>query len=489
MPTIKPQPGPQTTFLASTADLVFYGGAAGGGKSYALLLDPLRYLTTIPGFNGVIFRRTSPEITNSGGLWETSIELYSQIPGAVPRAGNTLDWTFPPYGNRMSFHHLQHPPNVMSWQGSQVTYFGWDEITHFLQRMFEYVTFSRGRSQCDIESYSRCSCNPDPGWVKTAYLAPWVDKTFKGKRAEPGEVRYFLRGDNDQLEWVPWGTKFAQSITFIPSRVTDNPIMLKRNPGYIGKLMAMPRVERERLLDANWDVRAEGLVYPEAFEAQYDVIVEEEGPRGGVPDEGGMDFGLIAPFVALWGYVDHDDILWVVGERYVRGVTIPVHSEALVRGVLHHADPAGAQEIAQLRGAGHSIRPCVHVPTRGSSGELKAPKRSGIDMVRHRMRTGRLKIVRGKCPNLVRELGLYINDPEKPDSEEPLKQDDHAPDALRYWVVGHDRGTYVTDQAPIESDEQRKLREQAEADAELKRRQELDRQAQDNPDDPRWFDP
>jgi hypothetical protein len=444
MPTIKPNPGPQTTFLASTADLVFYGGAAGGGKSYALLLDPLRYLTTVPGFHGVIFRRTSPEITNSGGLWDTSIELYSQVPGAISRAGNTLDWTFPPFGNRISFHHLQHPPNVLGWQGSQVTYFGWDEITHFLQRMFEYVTFSRGRSGCEIPAYSRASCNPDPGWVKTTYLAPWVDKSFKGKRAEPGETLYFLRGDDDEIKWVPRGTQYAQSITFIPSRVTDNKPLLARNPGYIGKLMAMPRVERERLLEANWDVRAEGLVYAEAFEAQYDVIVEHFGPRGEqVPDEGGMDFGLKAPFVALSGYVDHDDVLWVTGERYVRGVTIPTHATAIPRNVEWFADPAGAQEIQQLREAGHSVRSCAHIPTRGATGEAKSPKRSGIDMVRHRMRTGRLKIVRQRCPNLIRELGLYIYDPEEPELEEPLKQDDHTLDALRYWVVGRDRGAYV----------------------------------------------
>jgi terminase large subunit-like protein len=476
MPTIKPNPGPQTNFLASSADLVFYGGAAGGGKSYALLLDPLRYLcgpTAVPGFTGVIFRRTSPELTNPGGLWDTSFELYSQVPGAVPRVG-MLDWTFPPHGNRMVFHHLQHPTNVHSWQGSQVTYFGWDEITHFTEAMFVYVTFSRGRSQCDVEAYSRASCNPHPGWVKSKFLAPWVDKEFKGVRADPGEHRYFIRAQDDTLKWVDKGTQYAQSITFIPSKVTDNPVMLKRNPGYIGKLMAMPRVERERLLEANWDVHEEGLVYPEAFDPELDVIVECEGPRGGVADEGGMDFGLTAPFVALWGYTDYDDVMWFTGERYIRGVTIPEHSKAIPKDITWHADPAGAQEIAQLRQAGHNVRPCVHIPTRGSAGEVKHPVRSGIDMVRNRMRTGRLKIVRAACPNLVRELGLYINDPEKPDSEEPLKADDHAPDGMRYRVVGHDRHGYVPPLAPPETANERQFRELSEAKADMDRRRALD---------------
>lgn len=487
MPTIKPQPGPQTTFLAATSDLVFYGGAAGGGKSYALLLDPLRYLTTIPGFHGVIFRRTSPEITNSGGLWDTSVELYSQIKGATSRAGNTLDWTFPPYGNRMSFHHLQHPQNVHQWQGSQVTYFGWDEVTHFLQRMFEYVTFSRGRSGCDVPAYSRASCNPDPGWVKTTYLAPWVDKSFRGERAGPGETRYFLRGDDDNLVWVPRTTQDCQSVTFIPSRVTDNQIMLKRNPGYIAKLKAMPRVERERLLEANWDVRAEGLVYPEAFDQTCGVIVDDFGPRGEQPTtEGGIDFGFTNPFCALWGYVDHDDVLWITDERYQRKVTIPEHSKNIPLGVAWWCDPAGADERQQLRDGGHNIRVYAHMPAKGASGETRHPKRAGLDMVRDRMRTHRLKIVRLRCPNLVRELGLYIHDPENPEAEEPLDQDNHSCDALRYWVSGRDRRRYVVD-ANQETESEAEARMVAEQQAERERLKRLDKEAQQNPDDPRWW--
>jgi len=102
------------------------------------------------------------------------------------------------------------------------------------------------------------------------------------------------------------------------------------------------------------------------------------------------------------------------------------------------------------------------------------------------MRTGRLKIVRSKCPNLVRELGLYINDPEKPDSEEPLKQDDHAPDAMRYRVVGHDRGRYVS-YDPIETREAQVIRESLEAQEDYDRRKAEDESKEkDLWDDRRW---
>jgi hypothetical protein len=75
---IKPQAGAQEKFLASPADIVVYGGAAGGGKTYSLLLECLRHADT-PGFNAVVFRRQANQITNAGGLWDTAINIYSQL--------------------------------------------------------------------------------------------------------------------------------------------------------------------------------------------------------------------------------------------------------------------------------------------------------------------------------------------------------------------------------------------------------------------------
>ena len=253
---IAPQKGPQTEFLRSMADVCIYGGSAGGGKSYGLLLDPLRYLTTVPGFSGVIFRRTYPEIVLPGGLWDTSVELYKDL-GAIPRRG-TLDWTFPPYGNTISFHHLQHEVNKYQWQGSQVTYFGFDELTHFSESAFTYIAFSRGRSQCEIKSYVRGSCNPDPGWVKS-FLAPWVDREYP-RVARSGEVRWFIR-EEGKIRWVDRDTPDAKSMSFVRASVFDNPIMLARNPGYVANLKALLPVERARLLDGDWDVRRDGFGY------------------------------------------------------------------------------------------------------------------------------------------------------------------------------------------------------------------------------------
>lgn len=178
------------------------------------------------------------------------------------------------------------------------------------------------------------------------------------------------------------------------------------------------------------------------------------------PNVGGIDFGFHNPFCALWGTLDHDDILWIYGCRYKSGVTLPVHAEALPKDVEWHADPAGAESIASLRQAGHDVRPCVHRPTTGASGEKKSPKLSGIDQVYRRMQTGRLKIIRNEqTMPLIRELGNYHYDEEKK-VEEPVDEDNHAVDALRYAVVGIDRGRHVADL--VETDEEKTVREEIE---------------------------
>ncbi len=432
----------------------------------------------MPGFHGVIFRKTYPEITMPGGLWDTSCEVYNGM-GAIPRSGK-LDWTFPPYDNTISFHHLQHETNIRQWQGSQVTYFGFDEITHFSEQSVTYIVFSRGRSGCEIPSYTRATCNPDPGWVKT-FIAPWVDKEFKGQPARSGEVRYFIR-DEGKMLFVPPGTPDAKSLCFVRASVYDNPIMLARNPGYISSLKALLPVDRARLLDGDWDVRRAGLVYP-GFEQ---CVVDRSVGEGEATSIGGIDFGFNNPFAAVWGHIDSDDVLWITGCRYVSQTTLQVHSEALPKGVRYWCDPARPDEIAELRIAGHDAIGCVHRPTLGPGGSKRKPMQSGIDMVSERIRTGRLKILRETCKPLIRELSNYHYDDTKL-SEEPVDLDNHACDAMRYLVVGHDRGQSVTSIYPAPSSEEQIARERAERIAAIERKLEAEREAQANIDDERWW--
>src|SRR5687767_4673414 len=101
---IRPQPGAQEKFLSATADITIYGGAAGGGKSYALLLEPLRHISN-PEFGSLVLRKTTPEIMNVGGMWWEAEKLYPLV-GAEPRIGR-MEWLFPS-GARIKFDHLEH---------------------------------------------------------------------------------------------------------------------------------------------------------------------------------------------------------------------------------------------------------------------------------------------------------------------------------------------------------------------------------------------
>ncbi len=203
---------------------------------------------------------------------------------------------------------------------------------------------------------------------------------------------------------------------------------------------------------------------------------------------GGMDFGYNNPYCAVWGILDHDDVLWITGCRYKSHTTLPVHSEALPKGVRWWCDPASPESIVSLRNAGHDCIACKHKPMRGASGETRAPKLAGIDMVSERIRTGRLKILRSQCQPIIREFGMYRYDPMKV-TEEPIDEDNHSMDALRYCIVGCTRGHAVPSViSPDDLRDQAKIRESV-IEAQLRQRQQDVQQARhEDIDDPLWWD-
>ena len=152
---IRAQPGPQTLALQSKADVLIYGGQAGGGKTWFLTAEPLRRIHN-GGFRAVIFRRTYPQIMGQGGLWEEANALYRPQGGKM-REGDKLDATFPS-GATIAFCHLQHEKTKYEYQGHQICYLGFDELTHFTESQFFYL-LSRNRSACGIRPYVRATCN------------------------------------------------------------------------------------------------------------------------------------------------------------------------------------------------------------------------------------------------------------------------------------------------------------------------------------------
>lgn len=258
-----PQPGPQTAFMSSTADIVIYGGAAGGAKTYGLLLEAMRNIGN-PNYGAVIFRKTYGEITNEGGIWDTSEKIYPHAGGFGIRSALQWRWS---NGAKITFAHLQHEKYKFSWHGAQIPLLGFDELTHFSESSFFYL-LSRNRSTCGVKPYIRATCNPDPdSWV-AGFIEWWINQETGYPIPErSGVVRYFTR-INDSIVWGDSQEDFPQelreaikSVTFIASKLTDNKRLLDIDPNYLSTLKALPNVECERLLHGNWKIRSKAGDY------------------------------------------------------------------------------------------------------------------------------------------------------------------------------------------------------------------------------------
>lgn len=257
--------------LSSPADIVIGGGAAGLGKTYSLLLEFPRHID-VPEWGGVIFRRTSPQIRNQGGLWDTSMSIYPGA-GGIPKE-STLEWNFRA-GAKLKFAHLEYEKNIYDWQGAQIPFIGFDELTHFSKKMFFYL-LSRNRSTCGVMPYVRATCNPDPESWLAEFLSWWINQDTGYPIPErDGVIRYFtVDGDNviwgDSKEEViakAWyfledaiGTSglkpedFVKSLTFISGSIYDNKELLSVNPSYLANLMAQDEATKNQLFKGNWKI-------------------------------------------------------------------------------------------------------------------------------------------------------------------------------------------------------------------------------------------
>lgn len=266
---IRPQEGPQTEFFKNEADIVIFGGSAGGGKTYALLLEALWHYDR-PGFTAVLFRKNANQVRNPGGLWSESMPIYREFQGN-PRE-SILEWNFPS-GALIKFAHLDIEKDKYSWQGSQICLIGFDELTHFSWGQFVYM-LSRNRSICGIKPYIRATTNPDPdSWVRK-FIDWWIDPESGYAIPErSGQIRWFIV-INDEIIWSDskeflinqYPDSLPKSLSFIASTVYDNKILLQQNPEYLANLQALPRYEREQLLKGNWNIRpTAGVFFQRSF--------------------------------------------------------------------------------------------------------------------------------------------------------------------------------------------------------------------------------
>jgi hypothetical protein len=262
-------PGPQSLFAESEADIVVYGGQAGGGKTYALLLEAARH-TNIPGYRAAIFRRTYPQIMGQGGLFDTAMSIYP-FNGASYRAGSPIDFTWE-NGSNIGMFSCQHEQSKYDYQGHQFDTLCFDEVTQFTETQFFYL-LSRNRSVSGVRPSCRCTCNPDPGSWVARMIEWWIDQDSGYPILErSGVIRFVARYDEkivtgetlqSLLDDCP-GLRPGDvlTLTFIPASLDDNPQLEARDPRYRSRLAMLPEMERMALQRGNWKSKQGAIIRP-----------------------------------------------------------------------------------------------------------------------------------------------------------------------------------------------------------------------------------
>jgi len=408
----RPNEGPQTDFLAAPETDVLYGGAAGGGKSYAMLVDPLRFAHRA-AHRALILRRSMPELRE---LIDKSRELYPQaFPGCKFREVEKI-WTFPS-GAKLEFGFLERDADVYRYQGQAYSWIGFDEITHLTTEFsWNYLASRLRTTDPSITPYMRCTANPGgvgATWVKKRYVSPSPpNESYVGK---DGLTR-----------------------RFIPARLEDNPY-LSTDGRYEQMLKALPDVQRRQLLEGNWDI-TEGAAFTE-FDLAVHVVTPFEIPVGWERVKG-IDYGYASESSCIWGCVDPTDgTLIIYRELYRKGLTGEVLAQVItnmeledpysVQGVLDTAawnrtGTTGPTVGETLQRAGHKLR---RADKNRIQGKIQIHEYLRVQP------SGRPKIqIFNSCPNLIKELQsipLDRSNPEDVDTHAP----DHAYDALRYLIM------------------------------------------------------
>ncbi len=256
-PTWKPT-ARQKEFLSTNAFEALYGGAAGGGKSEALLMAAVRFVDN-PNYRALLLRRTFPDLERS--LIDRSRRLYPALfPKAQYNSGQHF-WKFPS-GAQIQFGHMSEDGSTKGYQGAEYSFIGFDELTHFTEPQYTFM-ISRARSAYGLPVFIRAATNPGGighEWVMRRF-APWLDPRSP-VRAEVGRKLWARRSADGLDEWFPDEQPQALSRVFVPARVSDNPYLVQNDPAYVARLQALDPITRAQLLDGNWLIApAAGLLF------------------------------------------------------------------------------------------------------------------------------------------------------------------------------------------------------------------------------------
>jgi len=435
----QPHPGPQTAFLSSSETEVLYGGAAGGGKSYAMLIDPLRYCENT-NHRALLVRKSMPELLE---LLDLSRQLYPQaFPGCKFREQEKR-WVFPS-GATIQFSFIDSDHDVYRFQGQSFTWIGIDELTHYeTPYVWDYLRSRLRRTDLRITPYMRATTNPGGlggWWVKKMFIDPApYGEAFWATDIDSGTTLTYP--DIDQVEPRLRGSPIFKR-RFIPAKLTDNPSLML-SPEYMGMLASLPEVQRRRLLEGDWDV-SEGAAFPE-FDRQIHVMPAFDAPNSLFRFRA-CDYGYVAPTAVIWFAVDYDGTLYAYRELYETRLDAgalaekiheleadepsPISTGILDNECWSRRGQIGPSIAETMIGLGINWSRADKGPGSRINGKMELHRRLAVDPYTEKPGL----IISEACPNLIRILPTLPSDPIKQEDVDTKYKEDHLYDALRYGV-------------------------------------------------------
>jgi len=436
----KPNDGPQTDYLASSEREVLYGGAAGGGKSYATLADPLRSLNH-KDFSGLLVRHTTEELRE---LIQKSQELYPKAIPGIKWSERKSQWVTP-RGGRIWMSYLDKDQDVMRYQGQAFNYIAFDELTQWSTPFAWNYMRSRLRSAApELGLYMRATTNPGSvghQWVKKMFIDPaQPDESFWATDIETG----------DRLEYPRGHTKEGQPLfkrRFIPASLFDNPY-LAESGDYETMLLSMPEHQRKQLLEGDWDVN-EGAAFSE-FNRKIHVVEPYDIPNSWAKFRA-CDYGYGSWTGVVWFAVSPSEQLVIYREMYVTKVTatdladmiLDVESDdgTIRYGVLdsslwHKRGDTGPSLAEQMIMKGCRWRPSDRSKGSRVSGKNEIHRRLQVDEFTEEPQL----VFFSTCTNCIAQIPSLPLDKRNPEDVD-TNAEDHLYDAIRYGIMTRPRSS------------------------------------------------
>lgn len=455
----KPNEGPQTEFLAASELQVLFGGSAGGGKSYAMLADPMRYFHN-PNFRGLLLRRTNDELKEL--KWKSQM-LYPQIFKGAKWSEKSSEWRFPS-GATFWLTYLERDEDVLRYQGQSFTWIGVDELTQYATPFaWNYLSSRLRTDDPTLPLFMRATTNPGgPGhaWVKKMFIDPAPrNRSFDATDIETGatlvEPLVFPEGHKQAGQPNPDGGKPLFKRRFIPSSVFDNPYLA--NTSYIQTLYSLPENERRKLLEGDWSI-SEGAAFAE-FRENIHTCEPFEIPYNWTRFRS-CDYGFGSASAVHWFAIDPAfETLYVYRELYTSKKTGEELAqmilaeerkarERITYGVLDsscwHQRGASGPTIAEAM-----IRQgCLWRPSDRSQGSRVAGRIRLHELLKEQDLGDRKLpgiVFFNNCRQIITDLPSIPTDPKGTDDIDPRYANDHAYDSIRYGIMSRPRSWSLFD--------------------------------------------